>query len=193
MIKTDWKAKLKTTLAVKEKNEEGSKTPLTKGDKTQINVVSSVFVSAEPSRTAEKNENVFDVENKTGTAVIQRICALAVAHEKKDQPFINFDQPTRDAYESEIALVEDIRLREARQISHERLEQTFDRFIEAHSPEADLNASNWIREWIMLFYVRFLLNGKEIAAYTVNPIQLQIVTAFWLYLNSETKVSAQKL
>jgi hypothetical protein len=190
MIKTDWKAKLKTTLAAKEKTSIGSKTTLTKGDKTQEIGISSVFVSVESSNSSQNNENVFDGEHKTGTEVVQKIFKIMEERRMRGLSFINFDQPTWDAYKSEIALVGDICRRDDKQISEHQLDQTLDRFIEMHLPEANLNGENWVKGSVMLYYVRFLLNGNEVAAYTCNTIQAQIAAAYWLRIEPETIVTA---
>lgn len=57
-MKTNWKNKLKEVLKKDEFSEISAKTPLTKTDKTQMDVVSSVFVSGQLGHISEKTKNI---------------------------------------------------------------------------------------------------------------------------------------
>lgn len=152
-----------------------------------------IIEALSPKCSGVGNENVFDIENETGTAVIQYLHQYAKKCEETHQPFITFNQPTWEAYRDEIGLVDDIRRREAGEITQEDLKRTLDRFIASHLPNADLRAENWIQNHIALFYVRLILNGIELEAFTCNRTQSQIITAFWQAIHPETEVGIIKL
>lgn len=138
-------------------------------------------------------ENIFDIDNETGMKVIQYLHQCGEKYTQANQIFINYNQPTVEAYEAEISLIEAIRQREAKQISGEALKTILDHYIKTHSPNADLSPDKWTGDDVPLYYIRFLLNGEELEAYTANIIQVYLISAMWQTITPEGEVRVMKL
>lgn len=56
-MKTNWKAKLKTVLTITAENEKYGKSIVTKGDKTQNDILLSLFVTTEKEQSSKLNQD----------------------------------------------------------------------------------------------------------------------------------------
>lgn len=138
------------------------------------------------------DKDVFDVSNKTGSKVIHYLFQLNEKYGAATAKFINLNQPTVEAYNAEVDLVDGIKMREARMIGSKALRTIVDHYIKTHDPNADLSQP-WTKDEVQLIYLELFLNAELLDAYTCNEIQGQIITALWQTTHPEASVEYSKL
>lgn len=192
-----WKNRLKTVLeetAAVENSRECLKTQLRKTAETTKTEVFAVNRSDKVRHFPKiYSENVFDYTNEAGTKVIQHLYRLGEKHKEVGKEFIFLNQPTIEAYEAELNLVDGIRQREAKNITAEDLKTLIENYIKTHSPDAENLPDKWTGANVPLMYFRILLNGEELEAYTCNEIQSQIIGAIWQTIHPEAGFSVMPL
>jgi hypothetical protein len=192
MNKFDWKKRLRELRAEGLKKSVLSPFVSSKSEDNLENYnhidLLSPFVSSYSGDVSKYFQNVFDYNWQAGSDFIKQV--IKNVDRTKELRFLT--NPTVEAFNIEVALVDGIIRRESNEISQEHLDRIINQYFQIHSVDYDIT-KDWTDKNIPLVYLQIYENRDEMESFTCNPIQANIVTEFYLSTIPEVTILITKI
>lgn len=132
----------------------------------------------------ERCMSIFDVSNLTALRFIRYLMKYCEKCEPTGAPVVRINQPTTQAYISELNLIDGILKREKAEISDRQLKCQVDKYLSTH--KEDLIPADWLQDRdAPLYSITLRKNGDRFDFMIGNTIQIAIAAAYWRAVDPE--------